>query len=453
MATAQQWLDAQNSVLGSALIESKVVPKVVHQTGPEDYSAQNRTIYEAMRQLFMSGKPVDPVTVASVIGKEYQSYLMQLMEITPTAANIDSYIALCHDQARIAQVQALASQILQQERWDKVSEILAEAGKLNVDKRDLKITTMQAGLSSFFDRHSKKHVEYLSWPLQELNDRLYAEPGDFIIIGGYPSAGKSAWSLQCAWHWAQKYRVGFFSLETSSEKLFDRQMAAVAGFDMGDIKRNRLSEDQWSRLGTQSTEIIGRNLELIQAAGMTPADIRAVTMMRRYQIVIIDYVQLLQGHMGRGENRTALVTEISIALHTMAQSLGVTVVGLSQLSRQTKDQKGRAPDMSDLRESGQLEQDADLIMMLSMSQGENPDGNRDLRIRKNKEGTCPAIKLGFDGPHQKFYRADSSRDVAREYSDQGKHFQTMSSLKNKQKAQAELQLTLLPDDTEVPFKD
>lgn len=453
MANAQQWLDAQNSVLGAALIESKVVPQVVHQTGPEDYSAQNRTIYEAMRQLFLAGKPVDPVTVASVVGKEYQGYLIQLMEITPTAANVDQYIALCHEQSRIARVQELASQILQTESWDKVAPLLEQAGKLNVDKRDLKITTMQAGLTSFFDRHSKKNVEYLTWPLQDLNDRLYAEPGDFIIIGGYPSAGKSAWSLQCAWHWAKTRRVGFFSLETSSEKLFDRQMAAVAGFDMGDIKRNRLSDDQWSRLGSQSTEIIGRNLELVNAAGMTAADIRAVTMMRRYQIIIIDYVQLLQGHMGRGENRTALVTEISIALHTMAQSLGVTVVGLSQLSRQTKDQRGKAPDMSDLRESGQLEQDADLIMMLSMSQGENPDGDRDLRIRKNKEGTCPAIKLAFDGAHQLFRKADGSRDVAREYTDQGKHVRTQNARKAREEAQAEGQMTLLPQDTEVPFKD
>ncbi len=450
MANAQQWLDAQYSVLGSALIEPKVVPKVVHQTDPEDYSAQNKTVYAAIRQLFQQGKPVDPVTVSSVLGKEYQGYLMQLMEITPTAANIDQYIALCHDQSRIMQAQTLASKILQLDSWEKVDPLLEQLGKLNVDKRDLKITTMDSGLKSFYDRHSKGNVEYLTWPVQALNDRLFAELGDFVIIGGYPSAGKSAWSLQCAWHWAQKYRVGFFSFETSSEKLFDRQMAAVAGISMGDIKRNTISEEQWTRLTSQTTGILARNLELIPAAGMTTADIRAVTLMRRYQIVIIDYVQLIQGRQDRGENRTALVTDISINLHTMAQSLGVTVVGLSQLSRQTKDQRGKAPDLSDLRESGQLEQDADLVMMLSMGQGENPDGDRDLRIRKNKEGTCPAIKLAFDGPHQTFRKADGSKEVARYYSEEGKQKRRENT--RNAKTEVDGQMPILPQNTPVPFK-
>ena len=443
---SEVWLQAQYSVLGAALIEPKVIPRVIHETTEADFSAANLTVYQAIRRLFLEGRAVDPVSVAGILGKDYNSYLMQLMQITPTAANIGSYISLCHEQARVNQVKALAARIGETESWEKISELIEEAGKLNVSKPGLKITTMEEGLRSFMDRHSKGRAEYLTWPVPQLNDVLYCEPGDFVIIGGYPSSGKTAWSLQCAWHWAQKYRVGYFSFETTAAKLFDRQMAAAASIGMGDIKRNQIPQEAWDRLAVQSTEILSRKLELVPAAGMTPADIRAVTINRQYQIILVDYAQLIQG---KGENRTAIVTAVSIALHTLAQSLGVTVVALSQLTRPNKDQKGRAPDMSDLRESGQLEQDADLIMMLSMSGGDNPNGDRDLRIRKNKEGTCPNIRLSFDGMHQRFRKADSSGEVASHYAAEGRQKRRENARKSKEEIDG--QLPLLPGNEPVPF--
>lgn len=443
MAT-ENWLQAQYSVLGSALIAPELIPRIMAETGEGDYTGTCLTVYKAIRKLFLKGVDVDPVSLVSALGDGYSKFLMQLMDITPTAANLGTYIALCHEQAKIVKARDVAAQIAQEDNWEKISKLLDDAGRLNVSRSRLKITNMEDGLKSFFDRHSRKQIEYLSWPVPELNDVLYTELGDFVIIGGYPSAGKSAWALQCAWHWAQKYKVGFFSFETSSEKLFDRQMAAVAGINMRDIKRNTITSAGWDKLAGMNPEIIDRNLELIPAAGMTVEDIRAVTMMRQYQIILVDYAQLIQG---RGENRTAIVTAISIALHTMAQSLGVTVVALSQLARPSKDQKGRAPDMSDLRESGQLEQDADLIMMLSLSQGENPDNDRDLRIRKNKEGTCPNIRLAFDGTHQIFTKAQNTGSVASHYAAEGRK----AKRANQQAAQAAGQLSLLPSDYPVPF--
>jgi replicative DNA helicase len=167
-------------------------------------------------------------------------------------------------------------------------------------------------------------------------------------------------------------------------------------------------------------------------------------MMRGYQIIFVDYLQLLQGS---GENRTTQVTQISIALHTLAQSMGVTVVALSQLARQGKQDKNTPPDMSALRESGQIEQDADLIMMLSLQDKDNPAGPRELRIRKNKEGTCPNILLDFDGKHQTFRAANRSSDVMQDLIDKGKKFKRY----NRQAAQQVDQMTLLSDQTYVPF--
>lgn len=438
----EDWLLAQYSVLGSALISPEFVPKVMAETREKDYQGPNQTVYKAIRKLFLSGSPVDVVSVAGLLGADYRSYLAQLMDAVPTSANIDTYITLCREQARIVRIREIAQQIAEQDDWSKMRKLMDDMNGLTVDKPKLKITTMADGLRSFLERHTKE-TRYLTWPVRELDDVLYTELGDFVIIGGYPSSGKSAWALQCAWHWAKDYKVGFFSLETSSEKLFDRQMASVAGLSMDNIKRNNLNQSDWDQLCGMTAEITARNLELVPAAGMTPADVRAVTMMRGYQIIFVDYLQLLQGS---GENRTAQVTAISIALHTMAQSMGVTVVALSQLARQNQQQKNQAPDMSALRESGQIEQDADLIMMLSLTEKDKPSGPRDLRVRKNKEGICPSIRLAFDGKHQIFSPAPRG-DLLGKFVSEGKKIQR----KNRTPEQNPNQMAILPDDTPVPF--
>lgn len=435
-----EWLKAQNSVLGSALLEPSLVPQVIAQTTAADYSGPCQTIYNAMRKLFLSGAAVDVVSIAADLGTGYQEYLAQLMEITPTAANLDSYIRLCREQSKVLTAQELARQMAEADSTDEVRALLEQVSGLMVDKPSLRITTMSDALKSFMARHTAEK-QYLTWPVRELDDRIYAELGDFLVIAGYPSSGKSAWALQCAWHWAQQYKVGFFSLETSAEKLFDRQMSAVAGLSMDSIKRNAISDSDWARVCDMTAEITTqRNLELIPAAGMGPADVRAVTMMRGYQIILIDYLQLLQGS---GNNRTEQVTGISIALHTMAQSMGVTVVALSQLKRQ--GQGADAPDMSYLRESGQIEQDADLIQILHLEDKNKPAGNRILRIAKNKEGTCPNILLAFDGKHQTFSRAVRQGNVIGQCVSAGK------KARQQNRTSGQMQMQDLPGDYQVPF--
>lgn len=440
---SEEWLQAQYSVLGSILISPEVTPSVIHQTTERDYTGTCLTVFKAIRKLFLAGMPIDPVSLIGELGPDYRQFVLDLMEITPTAANVDRYIQLCREQSRVTAVQELARQMAEESNAQKQRQLLEEASSLMVAKTSLRITTMEDALRSFMDRHTKK-TDYLTWPVREFNDRIYAELGDMIVIGGYPSSGKSAWALQCAWHWASRYKVGFFSLETSSEKLFDRQMSHAVGLPMDDIKRNTIATEGWDMVCSMTTEITARSLELIPAAGMTVADVRAVTMMRGYQIILVDYLQLLQGP---GENRTSQVTAISIALHTLAQSMGVTVVALSQLARQGQQHKNEAPDMSALRESGQIEQDADLIMMLSIPGKDNPEGNRELRIRKNKEGTCPNILLAFDGLHQTFRAAKRSGDLLGKYVADGKKAKRV----NRQAAQGQEQMTILPDSYPVPF--
>ena len=300
-------------------------------------------------------------------------------------------------------------------------------------------------LKSFMERHTGE-VKYLTWPVSELNDRLYSEPGDFILIGGRPSTGKSAWSLQCAEHWSKSMKVGFFSFETNPEKLFDRLMASHAGLSMDAIKRNTISSSQWEDICAMTNDIISLKCEIILAAGMTPSDIKAVTMMRGYQLIVIDYVQLIQSN---GSNRTEQVTNISLALHRMAQDMRVTVVALSQLKRKGDDS---TPDSSDLRESGQLEQDADIIMMLKLEQADNYAGNREMFITKNKEGTCPKITLAVEGKHQRFSKAQKTGETIRQLQAMARKEIRKNKAAAVQQPETQ-QMTILPDNTPTPFTD
>lgn len=438
--TNECWLEAQYSVLGAALIDSRVVPMIVSETTEEDYFGNCRTVFNAIRTVFLQGASVDPVSILAVLGKEYNSFLIQLMEITPTAANIAQYIRLCREQARIIAIRELAKHLEEVDSHEEVRELMEKANGLMVDRRSRRAVNMSEALRSFMDRHSGK-VNYLSWPIRGFNEHIFTESGDFIIIGAEPSVGKTAFSLQCAWHWARDISVGFFSFETSSEKLFDRKMASLVGVQMQNIKNNTISEQEWERICASTEEITTRKLELIPAAGMTTADIRAKIMEAGYKLIIIDYLQLISS---RGYNRYEQVTNISIDLHNMAQSLGVTIVALSQLSRSDDE---RAPRNSDLRESGQLEQDADLIMMLQLEKKNQPSGNRKLFVTKNKEGECFMSVLAFDGKRQVFTKAANSGNVASQYAGMNKkkmHKTPVLSQDNEQ-------LALLPNGLPVPF--
>lgn len=203
-------LDAQYSVLGSVLISPEVAPLVIQQTTEADYTGACKTIFTAIRKLFLDGAVIDPVTINNALGGDYTNLLMQLMEVTPTARNVEQYISLCRKQARMAALKDLGSQMFAAEDEDQLRGLLEQANGFAVDRPGLRICNMSDALKSFMTRHTST-PEYITWPVPELNDRLYVERGDFVIIGGYPSAGKSAWALQCAWHWAKNTKSAFLA--------------------------------------------------------------------------------------------------------------------------------------------------------------------------------------------------------------------------------------------------
>lgn len=439
---SSNWLEAQNSVLGAALIDQKVVPRVLSALREEDFSGPCRTVFSAMHQVFQSGFPVDPVTVGAKLGEEYRSFIVDLMQITPTAANVGRYIDLCREQARVLSCREIGKQLAESESSDDVRQLVEQAAGLLASAQASRTLSMADSLHRFFEKPEQK-VKYLSWPIRDLDPLLYVSPGKFMILGAEPSVGKTAFALQCAWHWAASQKVGFFSFETDPDTLFDRLISGFVGIPLQSIKTNRISQKEWDLVCRATQAITTRKLELISAAGMTTSDIRAKILEAGYKIIVVDYLQIVNS---KGSSRYEQVTNISIDLHTIAQSMGVTVLALAQLSRHEEE---RPPRNSDLRESGQIEQDADVIMMMQLEKRARPSGPRKLYITKNKEGELFQTMLTFDGRYQRFAKGGPLDSAVAEAKDMKQKFKAPPVTPGPVPGQFEM----LPSETDVPFRD
>lgn len=402
----KQWLDAQIGVLGSVLIEPQLAPKVIAETRESDYRAEFRAVYGAIAGLLRDGQPVDVITVRNRLGEAYSELLMEIMKVTPTAAHIEAYISACKEQARLSQLHGIAWQLCSAVTLDEARELLSKAQDATVEHTGKNIYTMADAMASFYAIHQGGKKEYIDWGFGAFDDKLSTEKGDVVVLAGRPSDGKSAIMLQFAYHMAQKYRVGIFSFETLQPKLTDRLVSHVSKIQFPKVKQGDLRLEDWQRFNSCAPTISSRNMEFIEAAGMTVNDILGITLARRYEVIFIDYVQQITPMVHRGGTRNDEVAGISKALATMARQHKVMVVELSQLSRPQKTRAGsyQPPAMSDLRESGQLEQDADVIMMLYRTNPESPDSPREMYVAKNKEGTLGKFTLLLDGKTQTFYR-------------------------------------------------
>lgn len=396
-----EYINAQSAVLGALLISPELTGEVMTKVRPEDFENNDcRLIYQAITGLFLEGKVIDPVLVRERLSgfADMGETLRQIMVQTPTAANIWAYVEILQEQSRLAKLRAIGSKLFEVPTVEEAMALISEANGIFSSRPGVTRKSAEEILSDFYARHSEgKHPEYLSWSFPKMDDKLYTELGDFNVIGGAASAGKTALALQFAWHQAQKYRVGFYSLETNDKKLGDRSISTLTGVNMGVIKRSTLTDKDWRRLADCSGAICKRSIDFIQASGMTVDDLRADALAHRYEIIYVDYLQLLK--VPKVYDRTAIVTSISIGLHELSQSNGITVVALSQLNR---DGQNGAPTMSSLRESGQIEQDADTIMLLYREDNDDPYSRRVLKFPKNKEGVIGLIYLDFDGATQTF---------------------------------------------------
>lgn len=407
---AQRLIDAQAAVLGSMLIDSSCIADVLAKVNAQMFvSSTYRTIYGAIRDLFHAAKPVDLVTVGAQLrdasgSSDYDKVLVQLAEMTPTSANAMAYVDVLRRDSVVYRLREIGRALMETEDLDTCEDLVSKANAAMSAKSGVEIWGPREIWDSFVRRHSgEKATEYIDWGFSFINELVFTGRGDYCVLGGYSSAGKTSLGLSMALRMAQKYRVGFFSYETDKNKLSDRIMCARAMVDSDAIKKNTLSEKDWQELAYAASKLSDGGLEIMQTSGFTPADIQSLAMSRHYDVVFIDYIQLIEPESRRGWSRPEEVGAISRSLQRMAHEQGITVVALSQLTPESGGKKNEAPTMYSLRESRQITQDADVIFLLYLEDSEDRNSRRVLKCDKNKDGRAGWYKkMVFRGNIQTF---------------------------------------------------
>ena len=427
---APQSLEAEQAVLGSMLIDSRCIAEVIGILRPEDfYLQQNREIYETIYSMFNFSEVVDPVTVLDkmkergVFTEQSTGYVMQLMEITPTAANVRSYAQIVRDKSLLRAISEAASDINSEAASDINETVYQNAGSAaeileNAEKRIFALRKDSAGdslehigtvLLKVFDRltelaESGSAFPGLSTGLMDLDRKINGlNKSDLILIAARPGMGKTSLALNVALNAAKKSgkTIAFFSLEMSREQLGMRLMSNESFVDNQKLVTGRLSEDEWAKIGLASSALSQTDIRVDDNPTITVAEINAkCRRLDNLALVVVDYLQLMTSSGERSssnENRQQIVSDISRALKIMAKELNVPVICLSQLSRANESRQDKRPMLSDLRESGAIEQDADIVLFLYRDDyyhEDSPEKNvAECIVAKNRHGETGTVRL------------------------------------------------------------
>lgn len=405
------WRAAQDSVIGSMLIDPECVPSVLMATEAGDFEDFNQAAWNVIRRLNAENRPVDAVTVLDAMGSEYRERIWRVMKTTPTSANVTEYVKIVREQSRLSALRKLSYELASAVDMDTARELVTKAQALTVDRRGVDVRTWAQMIEMFTEkRRDDRPQNFLDWGVPALNETLHVNGGMYILLGGEASSGKSAMMFQLAQYMSKTHRVGIFSFETDEDEMSERMASNLSQVSFTNIIRNRLNLVAWQKLNAAFASTYGNALEALNASGMTAEDIAGVTRARRYEVIFIDYVQLVTPSGNARDIREQQVAKISRALQGLAKEKpGVTVVGLSQLSRPDTDKAGNSkePGMHDFRESGQLEQDADVAMILYKPFPKAADYSdrgklRRLSIVKNKRDSLAKLNFRFDGEYQTF---------------------------------------------------
>ena len=415
--------EAEQSVLGSILIDARCMPEVIELLKPEDfYLRQNREIYETIYSMFNFSLTIDPITVLDRMKQNgvydentSRNYILQLMDITPTAAHVKEYAAIVKDKSLLRKIAETAGDItaLIQEGTGTAQEVLEAA--------EQRIYAIRQGRAAQGLEHISSVILGVYEHLNELAASESAIPGlstglpdldlaiaglnksDLLLVAARPGMGKTSFALNVLLH-AGKFSgksVVFFSLEMSREQLAMRLIANESFVELKKLITGKLNEDDWNKIAAASASLNQTQILIDDNPMLSVADMNAKC--RRVDnlgLIVIDYLQLMTsaGGTGRsGDNRQQIVSDISRALKIMAKELNVPVVCLSQLSRGPESRSDKRPMLSDLRESGAIEQDADIVMFLYRDDYYNEDSeNHNLAeciVAKNRHGETRTVEL------------------------------------------------------------
>ena len=416
--------EAEQATLGAMLIDARCIPQVIELLKPEDfYLKQNRDIYSTIYSMFTLSQPVDPVTVMDEMKKNgtfdpdsTRNYIMQLMEVTPTSANVMEYVDIVRDKSLLRHIAEASADITA-----AVSDG-SSTGRDVLEMAEQRIYAIRQGRSSqglihisqavldVFDRLSElakreESIPGLSTGLKDV-DRVIAglNKSDLILLAARPGMGKTSMALNIVLQVGKKSgkTVVFFSLEMSREQLAMRLLSCESYVDNKKLMRGDLNEEEWVKIADAASSLNECNILLDDNPSLTVADMNAKC--RRVDnlgLVVIDYLQLMQAAGEKSnysnENRQQVVSDISRALKIMAKELNVPVLCLSQLSRANESRQDKRPMLSDLRESGAIEQDADIVMFIYREDyyKETSDNHNqaELIIAKNRHGETGTVNL------------------------------------------------------------
>ena len=397
---AAPWVvQTEYAVVGALLEDQHDIGEVAEKLKPDAFSVELlRTVYGEILRLHFAGEPISTASVLNAVGADYEPVVKQAVEFAAFArSDLPFYAGVLMEQSRLGRVRIAAAELAASETMDAANDAMTTLNGLMVTKSSVRVVSSGEAAADFCGRMATV-PEYLKWEIPELDAKIYAERGDLILLGGYPSSGKTMLAVQLALSLSHVYRVGFFSLETSARKLTDRIMSHLSQVPLSKIKRRDLNEADWAALAEASAKLDALPFSIVEAAGYSVHDIQAVALSRQFEVVFVDYLQIIAE---KGKDRFDKVSNISLGLHTFSQGSRVTVVALSQLSRPEKESgKPKQPTMASFRESGQIEQDADVALILYPSDPDDNYSSRILKVAKNKEGEKAKIELDFDGATQ-----------------------------------------------------
>ena len=416
-------LEGEQAVLGSMLIDEGCVKEVMDKLVPSDfYLRQNREIFETIYTMFTYARPIDGITVCEEMRKAgtydentTRSYLAQLMEITPTSANVMEYVAIVRDKALLRGVAQAAGEITA-----LVQEGIGEAGEI-LEAAEQKIYAVRRGQSAqdmvplrmvlpeVLDRlsemsESESCLPGLSTGLSAVDRKITGlNKSDLILLAARPGMGKTSFALNVALNVAksEKKTVAVFSLEMSREQLATRLLSSEACVESGRLRTGSLRETDWEKIAAAASVLNKVDIRIDDNPMLSVADMNAKC--RRIDglaLVVIDYLQLMTSASGNnrgGENRQQMVSDMSRMLKIMAKELNVPVICLSQLSRANEKRDDKRPMLSDLRESGAIEQDADIVLFLYRDDYYNEDSEKrniaECIVAKNRHGETGKVEL------------------------------------------------------------
>lgn len=404
--------EAQIAVVGSILIDADCLGDVLTRVRAEDFVyPRYRAIFEAARDLYIAGAPVDQVLIMNRCGGEaIRETVVTCMDLTPTAANVLYYCDVLREQSALYRIRIAAETLAEAKTLDQARDILAKAQTELAARPTVQVMTLAELMGDFMRRVGSPKPEYLHWGLGMLDAALHVDDSKYLLLGARPSTGKTAMALQLGINISKKRRVGFFSLETPPKTAGDRIAAANLPITLPAIQERRVTLTDLEIFARQLTAdgVFGKsleNFEFVSAAGMTVPEIRTYSLARRYDVIFIDYVQLLRSSI-RGDMKDRM-QDVSMSLRAMAQATGIVIVALAQLKRPEGKEKSKLPSTADLKESGQFEQDADVVMLMSLMDPDNQLSDRRLQLAKNKEGYVGFYsRFQFDGRKQRFTYVD-----------------------------------------------